>query len=827
VGGDTYIRFDDPLGRPNRVELSVVQGDTNGLKIYYPVTYRESHRSYAITGKIEGEYLVRAKYYCQAKGSEADSGTEYVHVSVLTYIPLISNDHFLDSSYKQAPDVSSIISVDVSEIHDLYNESKNFKYKSYFIFTPTKIYQMFKDPPNINTYDFWNAPKGRRIVEISPSKGEDNILNILLDDGTIYRAIHKPDFGFAEPVKLEKPPNLSISEYWMNLKGDALYLRSNTTLYVSRDYSKSWQTDTSGLNGAFINAIELDSSQNVYLATSTSLFKQGPNDNNWTPVSSLSATYISSIFIDHSDRIFAANFLGVYMSTDRGNTWVIDTAGLSGNIIQNFSDDAYGNIYATTLSAFAPNKLLRSTGGTGAWTEIAQSVRALAVNNSDIGVFHTVAGDSTLLLGTLFGLFQSTDQGATWAEANAGLPATNFYNLIKNADGTVFLSSNRGIYNGTLNDSTNWKKIYPVNGYMNGPTLFKDVHGVLYTQGPARTVNYNTVPQFTYTSTDNGATWLPDTLGISTIPVMGLFYVESDGVQHMAVQQIDKAILLFSKSLGAAWVPDEKGFGSSHSDFVQSFGSDRLGNLYLSTSNGNTTGNLWKRTPLGDWSLDTSGLNGDIVYNTIGGLKGDKYSIGYNMGLLHSDGISWSRLPVPTGLGKVTGVSAISVDSSGALFAAYSSGPDINNEFPNGVYFTKDNGKNWSLVGLDSIVVSKLISFGDTTYALTSEGIFSLTQQAASAVPEFVFSTYTPNFNIYPNPDDGEVTVSYSLSARSSVRIELINFIGQQIAIIYDNIQEQGQYDKKFDTGQLSSGSYLIRMTIDGNSGVKLISVVK
>jgi hypothetical protein len=829
LGGDTYIRFDDPNNRPFHVELSVVSGDPKGLKIYYPVTDSQAHRSYAIGGMKVGEYLVRVKYQCQSPGFEADSGIEYVHISVLLYHPFFGKS-FLDSTFKQAPDISKIIPVDVSEIYDLLDQSKNYYYKTYFVFTPTKIYEMFGGDeynPNINTHDFWEAPKGRRIVEVSPSKGESNILNILLDDGTIYRATHEPKLGFADPVELSRPPNLSITEYWIDVKGDALYLRSSGTLYVSRDYSKTWLTDTTGLNGAIMNAIELDSSQNVYIATSTSLFKQGPNDNSWTAISSLTATYISSLFIDRFDRIFASNFLGVYMSSNRGNTWITDTAGLSGDVIQTFGDDAYGNIYATTISAFAPNKLLRSLGGTGAWTEIAQSVRALAVDSSNTGVFHSVAGDSTILLGTLYGLFFSTDRGNTWAEANTGLPSTNFYNLVKNTDGSVFLSSNRGIYNGTLNDSSNWKKIYPVNGYMNGPTLFKDIHGVLYTLGPARTVNYNTVPPFNYISTDNGKTWSLDTLGIGAIPLLGLFYVESDGVQHIAVQQYNNPLHLYSKTSAAAWKLDENGFSSSNGDFAQSFGSDRQGNLYFSTSNGNTTGMLWKRTSAGDWSPDTSGLNGDIVYNITGGLKGDKYGIGYSQGIVHSDGSSWSRISVPAGLGNVTGVSAISVDSSGALFAAYASGSDVTNEIPNGVYFTTNNGANWSLAGLDGIVVSKLISFGDTTYALASEGIFSLTRQAASAVPIGELSTNTPYFSIYPNPDNGEATVSYVLYLRARVRIELINSLGQQISTIYNDIQEQGQYEKKFDTRQLANGSYFIRLTINGFSSAKMMCVEK
>ncbi|TAL70411.1 MAG: T9SS type A sorting domain-containing protein [Bacteroidetes bacterium] len=827
VSNDTHIRFDDPENRPNHIELSLVNGNPDGIKFYYTSLDSVNHRLLTISGKKPGEYLVKLKYRCQATGCEADSGEEFVHISVLT----LWGAELHDSTYKQAPDISKVIPVDINVIEDLTNPHSNYSFLTLFTFTPTKIYQINGfhkiNPYDFTTDDFWEAPKGKRIIEVSPSQGEPNVINILLDDGTIYRATYRAKIGFAEPIEVGMPPNKSIIEQWIELKGDALYLRSDRAIYVTRDYCKTWEIDTNGLNGAFMYSMALDSSQNVYLATSSGLFKQGTNDNTWSLVNSLSAKFISSLFIDRLDRIFAISFNGLYLSSDKGKTWLTDTSGLSGLHISNLGDDAYGNIYATTLSVSEPNKLLRSSGGTGGWTEIAQTVRALAVDNSNTNLFHSVTGDSAVLIGTLFGLFRSTDRGVTWSEANISIPSTNFYYLIKNEDGSIVLSSNRGLYKGTLNDSASWQKIYPVNGYMNGTALFKDNNGILYTLGPSRTENYNTLQPVTYISSDNGNNWLIDSSGISSIPSKGLFFVDGNGEQHLALQLINAPLQLFKKAPGSPWVRDENGFVSVKGDYAQSFGFDKQGNLYFSISNGGTKGILWKRNLSGVWSTDTLGMNEDIIYLITPDKNGGKYGVGYSQGILYSNGINWGKLRVPDELGKFSSASAISVDSSGALFAAFTSGEDNTSVFPNKVYFTTDNGNNWYPVGLDSVIVSKLISFGDTTYALTNEGIFSLTRTPATGVKIADSKLNTSEFSVYPNPNDGEAVIVYSLKENSNVRIELFNNLGQKILTITNEVQNQGTYEKKFNTKQFLSGSYFLRLSIDEYSSEKLMLVVK
>src|SRR6185503_879688 len=189
--------------------------------------------------------------------------------------------------------------------------------------------------------------------------------------------------------------------------------------------------------------------------------------------------------------------------------------------------------------------------GTGQWEEIGQSVRAITVDSGQPYVFHGIAGDSILVLGTLFGLYTSTDQGNTWEDANSDIRPLNFYSLVKSNNGQAFLSNHRGIYQGILGD-TNWTKRYPTLGYMNGCALFMDKEGQLYTLGAARSSGFTNIQPLTYKSNDGGATWEPDTAGISALPQQAWkFYVDAAGTQFAALYGNNGAI--YVKPAGGSW----------------------------------------------------------------------------------------------------------------------------------------------------------------------------------------------------------------------------------------------------------------------------------
>ena len=92
-------------------------------------------------------------------------------------------------------------------------------------------------------------------------------------------------------------------------------------------------------------------------------------------------------------------------------------------------------------------------------------------------------------------------------------------------------------------------------------------------------------------------------------------------------------------------------------------------------------------------------------------------------------------------------------------------------------------------------------------------------------------SRFTVSQN-YPNPFNPSTTISYSLSTRSHVTIEVFNALGQKVRTLVDRSQRPGSYTVEWDgmsaDGQaVSSGIYLYRFQTDGQVQTRKMLLLK
>jgi hypothetical protein len=64
----------------------------------------------------------------------------------------------------------------------------------------------------------------------------------------------------------------------------------------------------------------------------------------------------------------------------------------------------------------------------------------------------------------------------------------------------------------------------------------------------------------------------------------------------------------------------------------------------------------------------------------------------------------------------------------------------------------------------------------------------------------------------YPNPFNPATVFSYQLAERSSVRLQVFDIFGREIATLVDGVQEAGPQSVRWDAGGLASGSYFYRL---------------
>jgi len=70
----------------------------------------------------------------------------------------------------------------------------------------------------------------------------------------------------------------------------------------------------------------------------------------------------------------------------------------------------------------------------------------------------------------------------------------------------------------------------------------------------------------------------------------------------------------------------------------------------------------------------------------------------------------------------------------------------------------------------------------------------------------------------YPNPFNPETSIKYSLSNDAQVKLNVYDIGGREVARLVSEKQTRGNYDIKFNGGNMTSGLYFYRLDVDGKT---------
>jgi hypothetical protein len=79
----------------------------------------------------------------------------------------------------------------------------------------------------------------------------------------------------------------------------------------------------------------------------------------------------------------------------------------------------------------------------------------------------------------------------------------------------------------------------------------------------------------------------------------------------------------------------------------------------------------------------------------------------------------------------------------------------------------------------------------------------------------------------YPNPSNGETTLSFSLDKEREVVLAIYNQLGQLIDVVEDGSFSQGTYEVKYNTRNLATGTYIVRLVYAEGQKTKKMLIVK
>ncbi len=79
----------------------------------------------------------------------------------------------------------------------------------------------------------------------------------------------------------------------------------------------------------------------------------------------------------------------------------------------------------------------------------------------------------------------------------------------------------------------------------------------------------------------------------------------------------------------------------------------------------------------------------------------------------------------------------------------------------------------------------------------------------------------------YPNPFNPATIIEYDLPVNGNVSLMVYNILGQKVATLVNQAQKAGAYKFDFDASRLASGTYIYRLSVQGDNGKSFTQVHK
>ena len=86
--------------------------------------------------------------------------------------------------------------------------------------------------------------------------------------------------------------------------------------------------------------------------------------------------------------------------------------------------------------------------------------------------------------------------------------------------------------------------------------------------------------------------------------------------------------------------------------------------------------------------------------------------------------------------------------------------------------------------------------------------------------------TFVLNQN-YPNPFNPSTTICYSITSDEKVSLKVYNILSQEVSVLFNEYQEAGSHEIKFNSGNLASGIYFYKLQAGSLSAIKKMILLK
>ena len=512
-------------------------------------------------------------------------------------------------------------------------------------------------------------------------------------------------------------------------------------------------------------------------------------------------THLNDItFLDKSNG-FIVGGQGVFLkTTDGGNSWLRDTVGGNG----------YSVFFTDTLTGWTTGNgnILHTIDGGKNWT---------AVNSNQItndALFKVRFSDQNYgwFVGGTGIIYITTDAGNNWiAQRQKAFEFSSIYFIDETTGWAV---GDSGVVFSTTDSGISWNKLYQ-NDSLSLSSIYAIDNQNVFAVGLIRTKPWpsNDVATVILQTTNGGQTWIRPTfnspVGLNSI----VFINDSTG--------------LISGNKGTILKTTDKGYTWNKISLYISVGN--LDRIQFINENIGWIGSIIKTTDGGSsWTTQNipsvlSFPSSYFVNEQIGWLVGDSY-MGSNIYKTTNGGANWT----PCG-------STYSGYNFSIFFSNENTGwiGGYNNSNQRSIIKTADGGNTWVGQDIPSKWVTDLYFLNENTgWATGGEGIFKTINGGVNGIKDI--SGHSPSipkeielYQNYPNPFNPSTIIEYRLAQRQQVNLQIFNILGQEIALLVDEIQNVGSYKINWKPGKVTSGVYFYRLTTPSQGVVKKMLLIR
>jgi hypothetical protein len=475
--------------------------------------------------------------------------------------------------------------------------------------------------------------------------------------------------------------------------GDYILAGTNDGVYRSGDVGTSWHLATAGIPVSTKILSFLPAWGKVYAGANNGAYVTADQGTHWTRVNvGLPPSTSVKVLAFNGTALLASAGNTLYRSTNEGESWT----ALPGSFPSNANANACIAVGGTFFTGTNGGGVYRSANLGDSWEPVNDGLTGFDLYNYALGEHH-----GTLLVGTLRRTFSSTDSGAHWLPADAGMPGGSGSKCFASIGSVLFAGITSGGVFRSTNGGASWTQ-------MN--TGLAQYPQVLSLCAAESTLLLGCSIDGMFRSTNSGISWQNESAGLANTSCKAL--AASGNVLFAGTIDADFGYVWRTTNSGTNWEP---AITSNFPDVgIDALIVTRDGVLYAGL-NGE---GVFKSTDNGTTWTDlntTFAYVGAFAANSTTLIAG---SVGFGQGMFRTTNAGTTWVPANSGA-PMSNISAMCTVGE-TIFAGLSG---------TGIYKTTDGGITWVLsnAGVTNIFINALLNAGSSIFAATYGGLFRST----------------------------------------------------------------------------------------------------